>query len=127
MRGGGEGQDDEAGADRGDRRDLLCADALVQEARSDDEQEDEAHGEDGLHQGERRDEERGGLESPSGGHEQRAHQPSPLEGETREQRGPQGARGRRLAGLEGLNRDTPVVERRREHRADHSHGHEAHR
>jgi hypothetical protein len=119
-------EDHEPGADRGDGSDLPYPDAFVQDARADHEQEHEPHREYRLHDGERRDQEGGGLEDPSEGHEQRAREPTPLNGESGEQRWPQGLRLLGLAGVEGLNGDPAVVERRGEDRADHAEGEEAH-
>ena len=127
MPGRGEGQCDETNADRRDRSHLANADTLVQDSRPDDQQDDQADREYRLDHGQRRDQQSGGLERPSGGDQQRAQEPSPTQREAGEQRGPQRLRGRRVAGLERLIGDPAVVERRREQRADHTDGDEAHR
>ena len=123
----GEGQGHEADADGRDRGDLPRADTLVQDARPDDQQDDQADREYGLHHGQRRDQQSGGLEPPPGRDQQRAHHPAPAPGEPGEQRGPQSLRGGRLARLERLDGDSAVVERRRKQSADHSEHDEAHR
>ena len=127
MRGRRDGQGDEAGADRRDGRDLARPHALVEQPRSHHEQEHKTHGEDRLHHCEGRDEQRCGLEYPPSGHEQSAEQPAALNGETGEQRGSQRAGGRRLPGLERLEGDPAVVERRGEYRADDPEQEEGHR
>ena len=127
MAGRSRGQGDEAGEDRRHRGDLPRADPLVEDPRPDDQQDDQADREYRLDHGQWRDQQGSGLKAPSGGDQQRAQEPSPTPGETGEQRGPQRLRGRRVAGLERLEGDPAVVERRRQQRADHSERDEAHR
>ncbi len=110
-----EREHDEADADRAHRGNLADADPLVQHSRPDDEQEHEAHRQNGLDHGEGGEGQGNRLESPPKGHEQRAEHPATPCSEAREQGGPQGVVTRSLARVERLNGDTAVVERRGEH------------
>lgn len=100
-----------AGQDRGDGGDLAEADALVEVAYPDDQQQDEAEGERGLDDGQRREQQRDRLQRPAGEVEGRSDQPARTADQSCQQRRAQAFVGRRLARVERLQREPGVVER----------------
>jgi len=107
--GGQQGHPDHDGHDRSD---VARADALAQRARPEHEQEDQAERERRLDDGQRGKQQRGGVQRPAQEPERRPCQPERPVQEPRDERRPQAVLSRRLAGLERLQGDADVVERR---------------
>jgi hypothetical protein len=114
------GQIGDAGDDRGDGEHVARADPLVERARPQHEQQDEAEGERRLHDGERSEQQRGGLQRPSGEPERGAGEPARAAGQAPDQRHPQPLRRRCGPRLERLQRDAEVV-----HQGGRTRGHGA--
>jgi hypothetical protein len=114
RRGGGpDGREPgDAGDDRRDGEHVAGADALVQRAGAQDEQEREAEGERRLHDGERSEHERSGLQRPADQAERGASEPARAAGEPDHERWAQPPIGGRHARLERLQRDAEVVHTR---------------
>jgi hypothetical protein len=102
----------DAGDDRRDREHVARADALVERAGAEDEQQAEAERERRLHDGERGEHERGGLQRPADQAQRGARQPARPAGEADDERRPQPALGGGYARLERLQRDAEVVQAR---------------
>jgi hypothetical protein len=106
-----EAQQGDAGQDRGDGGDFAEADAFVEVAYPDEQQQDEAEGECGLDDGQRREQQRDRLQRPAGEVEARSDQPAWTADQPCQQRRPQAFVGRRVARVERLQRQADVVER----------------
>jgi hypothetical protein len=120
------GEEGHPGHDRHDRDHVARTDALVERPRPEDEQEHEPEGERGLHDGQRRQQQRGGLQRPSEHPERGAGEPARAPSQAADQRDAQPGRGRDHARLERLQRDAEVVHqggRARGHGADDDRGH----
>jgi len=116
MRGRGrrdDGQSGDAGDDRADGEHVARADRLVQRPRAQHQQQHEAEGERRLHDGERSEQQRGGLQRPTDHPERRAGQPPRPPRQIPDQRRPQPVSSRHHPRLERLQRDAEVVHHRR--------------
>jgi hypothetical protein len=114
----GEREQGHARRDREHRDPLPTSDVLAEPPRRDREHEDEARPEQRLHQRERRACERVPLRDPAGEAERRPGHPERPAHEPPEEREAQRMLGRRVPGLEGLERDPDRVERRRDEGGD---------
>lgn len=122
------GQEADPGDDRRDGEHVAGADALVQRPRPEDEQEHQAKGQRGLHDGERREQQCGGLQRPAEEPESRAGQPARATQQAPHERRAQGVRGRHHTRLDRLQRHAEVVQRggcARRQRAEDDGGHDA--
>ena len=108
--------------DRDDRRDVAPADALVQRARPEHEQQDQAEGEPGLDDGQRGQQQRGRLQRPAKQADPGARQPPRAARQVSEQRRLQRLLGGHAARLHRLQRDAEVVETGRGARGDRTKG-----
>jgi hypothetical protein len=125
LRGDG-GEEAHPDDDRDDREHVARADALVERPRPEDEQEHEPEGERRLHDGQRRQQQRGGLERPSEQPERRAGEPPRAPSQAPDQRDAQPSRRRDHSRLERLQRNAEVVHqggRTSGHGADDDRGH----
>jgi hypothetical protein len=104
------GQEGDAHNDGGDGHHVARADALVERPRPQHEQQHKAEGERRLHDGERGEQQRGGLQRPADHPERRAGQPARTAGETRDERRSQPVGRRHRPSLERLERDAQVVQ-----------------
>ena len=111
LRGDG-GQEGDARDDRGDGEYVARSDALVERARPQHEQQHEAEGERRLDDGERSEQQRGGLQRPADDAERGAGEPARAAGQAPDQRGSQPVSRRHRPGLERLQRDPEVVQER---------------
>jgi hypothetical protein len=111
LRGDG-GQEGDAHDDRRDGQHVARADALVERPRAQHEQQHEAEGERGLHDRERGEQQRGGLQRPPDDPERGAGQPARAAGQAPDERRSQPVRRRHRASLERLQRDAEVVQQR---------------
>lgn len=112
MRGGGrrdDGQEGDAGDDRADSQYVARADGLMERPRAQHQEQDEPEGERRLHDGERSEQQRGGLQRPTHQPECRAGQPPRPASQIPDQRRPQPLRGGHHPRLERLQRDAQVV------------------
>jgi hypothetical protein len=131
MRGRGrrdDGQAGDAGDDRTDGQHVARADRLVERPRAQHQEQHETEGERGLHDGERSEQQRGGLQRPTDHPERRAGQPPRLARQIPDQRRPQPLSGRHHPRLERLQRDAEVVHHGRGTRgedAEHEGGHDS--
>jgi hypothetical protein len=107
RRDGGEARD--ADDDRRDGEHVARADALMQAPRPQHEQQREAEGERGLHDGERGEQQRGGLQRPAEHPERGAGEPARAARQVPHERRAQLVRGRHHPRLERLQRDAEVV------------------
>ena len=105
-----------AGDDRGHGGDLAPPDRLVQDANGEPEQNDEPQSERRLDERQRRDEKRGDVKRPPERREHRPAHPERPADEAAKEREPKRVLERDCARLEGLQRDTEVVKRRRAER-----------
>jgi hypothetical protein len=122
------GQEGHAADDGRDGEDVPRPDALVQRPRPEHEQQREAEGEGGLHDGERREQQRGGLQRPPEQAERRAGEPARAAQQASHERRPQAVGGRHHPRFERLQRDAEVVHRggrTRGQSADDDGGHDA--
>jgi hypothetical protein len=103
----------DAGHDRRERDHVARADALVQVPRADGEQQTEPEGERRLHHGQRREQQRDGLQRPPEDVERRAGQPPAAPRQLRQQPDARTPARRRGASVERLQCEAEVVERRR--------------
>jgi hypothetical protein len=125
LRGDGS-QPGDARNDRGDGKHVARANALVERTRAQDEEQNEAEGEGRLDDGERSEQQRGGLQRPSGQPERGAGEPARATRQAPDQRDPQPLSRRRRPSLERLQRDAEVVHqggRTRGHGAEDDGGH----
>lgn len=106
-----EAQQRDTGQDRGDGRNLADADAFVEVAYPEDQQQDEAEGQRGLDDGQRREQQRDRLQRPAGEVEARSDQPARTADQPCQQRRAQAFVGRSVARVERLQRQADVVER----------------
>jgi hypothetical protein len=116
------GEPGDAADDRDDRRDVARADALVQGARPEHEQQDQAEGEPGLDDSQRGQEQRGRLQRPAEQADPGAREPAAASRQIAQQRGLQGLLGGHAARLHRLQRDAEVVEAGRGARGDRTEG-----
>ncbi|HKE20444.1 MAG TPA: hypothetical protein VKB80_36465 [Kofleriaceae bacterium] len=129
VRGLGRRDDREPGDpadDRDDRRDVAPADALVQRACAEHEQQDQAEGEPGLDDGQRGQEQRGRLQRPAEQADPGTGKPPRAPRQIAEQRRLQGLLGGHAARLHRLQRDAEVVEAGRGARGDRTEGDRGH-
>jgi hypothetical protein len=120
------GQEGDARDDRCDGEYVARSDALVERARPQHEQQHEAEGERRLDDGERSEQQRGGLQRPADDAERGAGDPARAAGQATDQRHPQPVSRRRRPSLERLQRDAEVVQqggRTRGHGAEDDGGH----
>jgi hypothetical protein len=113
-------QQRDAAEDAQDRERLADADGLVQVPRADDEQQRQAEGQRRLHDRQRREQQRRGLQRPAEHVQRRSRQPAAPAREPQQQRGAQGVAGGCFARVEGLERESQVVHRRRRTRRNRS-------
>jgi hypothetical protein len=105
----GDGEQGHAADDRPDGQDVARADTLVERPGAQHQQQHEAEGERRLHDGERSEQQRGGLQRPSGHPQRGAGQPARPARQVPDQRRPQPVSGRHHPRLECLQRDAEVV------------------
>jgi hypothetical protein len=113
MRGRGRRDDGQAGDPEDDRADgqrVARADRLVERPRSQYQEQHEAEGERRLHDGERSEQQRRGLQRPTDHPERRACQPSRPARQIPDQRRPEPLCGRHHSRLERLQSDAEVVQ-----------------
>ena len=121
MRGRGRCDDrqaGDAGDDRTNGQHVARADGFVERACAQHQEQHEAEGERRLYDGERREQQRGGLQWPTDHPERRAGQPPRPMRQVTDQRRAQALSGRHDARLERLQRDAEVVHHRRRARGD---------
>lgn len=109
--GGDDAQQRDAGQDCGDGGDFADADAFVEVAYPDEQQQDKSEGQRGLDDGQRREHQRDRLQRPAREVEARSDQPAPTADQPCQQRRAQAFVGRRLARVERLQRKPDVIER----------------
>jgi hypothetical protein len=112
VRGDG-GQEAHPDDDRGHREHVARADPLVQLPRPQHEQEHEAEGQCGLHDGQRGEQQRGRLQRPARQPQRGACEPARAARQARDERRTQPMGRRHHPRLEGLQRDAEVVHHRR--------------
>jgi hypothetical protein len=120
------GQPGHAGDDRGDGQDIAHAHALMERARAQREQEHQAERERRLHDRQRGQQQRGGLQRPAEHAERGPCQPARTARQAGDEREAQTAIGGHDARLDRLQRDAEVVHRGRcacSARAEHDAGH----
>jgi hypothetical protein len=105
----GDGQQGHAADDRPDGHHVARADTLVERPGAQHQQQHEAEGERRLHDGERREQQRGGLQRPADDTERGAGQPAWPARQVPDQRRPQPVRRRHHPRFERLQRDAEVV------------------
>jgi hypothetical protein len=108
----------DAGDDRADGQHVARTDGLVERPCAQHQEQHEPEGERRLHDGERGEQQRSGLQWPTDHPERRAGQPSPPVRQIPDQRRPQSLSGRHDARLERLQRDAEVVQHGRGTRGD---------
>ena len=111
--GGGGRQPGHSGDDRPDGEHVAPSHGLVEGAGAEREQEHEAEGQRRLHDGERREQQRGGLKRPAEQAEGSAGQPARPARQPRDERRAQAAIGGHDARLDRLQRDPEAVHRGR--------------
>jgi hypothetical protein len=104
------GQAADADDDRGHREHVAGADGLAERARAQHEQQHEAERECGLHDGERSEQQRGGLQRPAEQPERGAGKPARAPRQAPDQRRSQPMSRRHRPSLERLQGDAEVVE-----------------